>query len=315
MDSRMDATCPLGEPAIGAGMGASTVLPLGTTPTSDTFVVESVKPNVGFLKRGVQPPSNVYIETSDQLIVGVATSAIGEVLTVSYRILRYDGIVIHGQFTISPPSTRTVTIHAEPLTEGFLLSMSCKAAVATTRGQTFVRAFLTKPSLGAGQPSYMLMADYVTTAMAPAFPNGRNITPVEGPGNPRSISVTPPAAGADWLLRVPVNARWKVRALTATLSASAAVANRFPSFALSSAGNTVSDSGTLVALTANQSVIYNGMAIPSPATRPTFFDILSIPPDLSLLANDLIQSNTVAIQAFDQWTGISVAVEEWLDNV
>ena len=170
------------------------VLPLGSQPDTDNFQVYTQRPVVRFLKQGVQPPSQVYVTASDNIQVGCASSQVNEAVTITYRLLRADGELIEGQFIVHPPADRSIKVYSEDLAEGFLLSVSCKAAVATTRGQTFVRVFLTHPELGAGQPSYMLMADYVTTAMAPAHPNGRVLAPSEGPGNRRQIltSVTRP---------------------------------------------------------------------------------------------------------------------------
>jgi hypothetical protein len=315
MDSRVDASCALGEPAIGAGMGASNVLPLGTTPTSDTFVVESVKPNVGFLKRGIQPPSSVYVETTDVLVVGCATSQTGELLTVNYRLLRFDGIVIHGQFTIQPTNNRLPSIHQEQLAEGFLMSVSCKATVATTRGMTFVRAFLTKPSLGAGQPSYMLMADYVTTNMAPAHPNGRILTPVEGPGNLFLINSGSPPAGAEFTINVPVNARWRLNTVAANLATDAVVPVRTPRLVVFSGAHGPFIGGGTFGQPGSGFFTYSWSS-----GLPFIYDnvntvIEPLPVDFILPSGMTIQSNTHNLDVADQWSVASFLVEEWLDNV
>jgi len=291
------------------------VLSPGTDPTGDVFQIASQPSNIGFLKRAVQPPSNVYIETTDVLVVGCATTQTGEMLTVSYRFLRFDGVVIHGQFTISPPSNRAVAIHSEQLAEGFLLSMSCKATIAISRGQTFVRAFLTKPSLGPGQPSYMLMADYVTTAMAPAFPNGRVLAPSEGPGNITGVFGATPPAGSDWLITVPANTRWKVLQTSSSFQASAAVANRLISLQAFVFGFStfVGEASVPVPASGSRSVL----SWPSSAYTPadTNHLIVSQQPDLFMRSGNTIESFTVGIQAGDQWGGVGMLVEEWLDNV
>src|SRR5579864_5722224 len=94
------------------------------------------------LKR-LPPPSAVYITVDDVLRAAAASSQANEVVTISYRWIRAaDGKLDYGQFTIAPASDRSLKVQDQPLAEGFLLSVSCKAAVATTRGQTFVRLFL-----------------------------------------------------------------------------------------------------------------------------------------------------------------------------
>lgn len=291
------------------------VLPIGTDPTADNFVVESSAPNVGFLKRAVQPPSDVYIESTDVLVVGVATSQTSEVLTVNYRLLRFDGILIHGQFTISPPNNRTVTIHSEPLAEGFLMSMSCRAAVATTRGQTFVRAFLTKLSLGIGQPSYMLMADYVTTAMAPAFPNGRISAPSEGPGFRYSVTGVAPAPGFEWRITVPPNARWRVDTGITPFVTSAAAGNRAPGLTMSVGGITAFVAWGEENVAATTSVFVSYSKVRNVPITPLVQCWAPLPIDLIMLGGDLFTSFTAGLQALDQYGPPTVAIEEWLDNV
>lgn len=293
----------------------SPILPLGTTPDDSTFVVASSPPQIGFLKRGVQPPSGVYVEASDVLVFACATSATGELVTVSYRLLRFDGALIHGQFTIQPPNTRVVTAHQEPLAEGFLLSMSCKATIATTRGVTFARAFLTKPGLGAGQPSYMLMTNYVTTAMASGFPNGRLLEPVEGPGNTRYVSVVPPVAGADWSTVVPTNARWALNSIIFALQTSAVAGNRFVDILTQGGPGTSFRGFAEAAAVANAFNVFCCSPTPNKPFAGSNNFWLPLSQRAVRSAGTGIGTQTSGILAADQYSNIVLDVEEWLDNV
>ena len=286
-------------------------------PPEDAFAIQSAKPLVRFLTEAVQPPSIVYVNADDDIVVGAASSQAGEIVTFSYRLLKADGDIVLGQFTVSPANDRSVKVYRESLAEGFLLSVSCQAAVATTRGQTFARVFVNTPALGPGRPSYMLMADYVTTAMAPAFPNGRQLAPVEGPGFIRLLNVNNPAAGLDWSLTVPTNARWRVQSVVASFQASIAVASRFPLIELVVASGASFVGLCPLSVTATKQVQGTwapGIGIGSDAaihmTAP-------LPGDGVLTSQGIgvIQSNTFGIDAADQWSFITVTVEEWLDNV
>ena len=291
-------------------------VPLGSPPASENdFKVYSSKPNVRFLTRGVQPPSTVYVYADDDIVVQCATGQQNESVTVSYRLLRFDGQIVLGQFQLRPASNRSVTMHQEDLAEGFLVSVSCKATVATTRGQTFVRIFLTNPSLGGGQPSYMLMADYVTTAMAPAHPNGRVLAPTEGPGVPSSIVVTAPAVGSDWLAVVPANARWKLRSWKSTLQASGAVANRYVTFSIISAFNNANQWGADKFQTAGVLTTYTGAPLAPNISPSPLIGMVGYPPDMQMLGLDSVGTTTIGLQAGDQWGNIVLGFEEWLDNV
>ncbi len=291
------------------------VLPVGTVPEGDTFVIQSQPPNVGFLKRAVQPPSQVYVETSDVLVVACATGLRDEVLTVSYRLLRFDGILIHGQFTIEVPPTRTVVTHAEQLAEGFLLSLSCTAAVAPTRGATFARAYITKPSLGAGQPSYMLMADYVTKYMAPAFPGGRILDPTEGPGLIYTVGFATPGLGADWNMGNPLNSRWRIISILAQLRTSAVVASRNVAIQIIPQGVPIYWAAAFQSLPASSVGQFAiSAAQDNSALIPDLIGV-TIPPDIILPSASSINSLTTNLDGGDQWSSIEALVEEWLDNV
>lgn len=267
----------------------------------------------------VPPPSPLYVDVDDKIQVGAATSQSNEVVTINYRLLRAaDGVIVRGQFTVAPASNRTLAVVSKPLAEGFLLSVSCKAAVATTRGQTFARIFLGAGAYGAGQPAYMLMADYVTTAMAPAFPNGRQLTPVEGPGVIVHYQITPPGAGNDWSAGPPTNARWRVLGVEATLTTDAVVQNRQVTLTASASGFRVWRAIASALQIANQLVEYDV----SPGVTEHFNAALNIaavpiPQDHLLSGNDGdgIGSLTPGMDVGDTWAPIVIAVEEWLENV
>jgi len=299
--------------------GSNPVAALGSPAASeDTFKIYSHPSDVRFLTRAVQPPSAIYVDTSDVLVVASASSRQNEVITVSYRLLRADGSLNKGQFQVRPDNVRDVIAVQEPLAEGFLLSVSCKAAVATTRGQTFVRAFLTDPVLGPGQPSYMLMADYVTTAMAPAHPNGRVLTPVEGPGNPTTYVGIGGIPGSDFSFPCPTNARWRIQSLTATLTTAAGGPARFPNFLATTNSNRMFTLPAPIAEGPSSFNVYNWCPGTAEFVLAGDGHILA-PIPIDLIIPGFIVSNvgisTFGLQGGDIWTNITLSVEEWLDNV
>lgn len=268
------------------------------------------------LKR-VTPPSPLYVSVDDKLVVGAATSQTNEVVTVNYRLLRAsDGVIVPGQFTVTPTNNRTIVVKTQQLAEGFLLSASVKAAVATTRGMTFVRAFLGAGPFGAGQPSYMLMADYVTTAMAPAHPNGRVLAPTEGPGLLYSVRAAHSPAGTNWSFTVPTNARWRVESIQSLLVTSATVATRQVSLVIASPTDTIAIVPGNVNQAASQTEFYiwgDGLLY-QVDTRPV--DSAPLPRNMILLPSFVINAQVLSLQAADQWSDFPVVfVEEWLDNV
>lgn len=263
------------------------------------------------------PPSPLYVTVDDVLRVKAASAQVGEVVTVSYRLLRAaDGAIIYGQFvTPAMPNTTPVTFD-QPLTEGFLLSVSCRASIAITRGDTFVRLFLNPKALGAGQPGYMMMADYVTTGMAPGFPNGRVLAPTEGPGVIYVAPVTTPPAGFDWSFQTKTNTRVRLVAVRATLATSAAAGTRTADLAVNQAGGGT-EWATQPFLTQGPSstVQYtaaNGLVAPASIAQGNNWPL---PADARFTPACQILTGTGALDAADQWSSIFLTLEQWLDNV
>jgi hypothetical protein len=284
------------------------------------FVLAKPSRVVSWQLKRLAPPSALYVTPDDLLVLGAASSQTNETVTVNYRLLRaMDGAIVAGQFVLQVPNTRAVTVHTQSLTEGFLLSCSAKASVARSRGQTFARLFLGSGPYGAGQPSYMLMADYVTTAMAPAHPNGRQLSPTEGPGVTIALS-TAPAVGSDFIFIVPANTRWQVLGLQGIFVTGAAVPVRSPSMFTRFLATTpdfiqenqmVANPGT--------SYRYNwgaGLAAQVDAlnesTQPLILGT-ALTPNAGAIA--AVGSRTVGIDPGDQWTTVQLYAIEWLDNV
>lgn len=264
----------------------------------------------------LDPPSALYVTVDDVLRIAAASSQTNEVVTVTTRLLRaLDGKFVVQQFTIQPGSNRAVVTKDNALTEGFLISASCQASVATTRGQTFVRLMLTPSAAGKGQPAQMLMADYVTTAIAPGYPNGRIVSPQEGPGWVHSLFQAAPGTGNQWTFTVPSNARWKPTCIFSSLVTNGAAGNRFPSLAINVGGIEVYIGLAEQAVPAGTTALWFASKTRN-APAATLPDIwVPIPADLVNLAGDSLGSFTIGMNAGDAWTGPQIAVEEWLDNV
>lgn len=297
---------------------ANPVLPLGMSPEGDAFAVESQQPNVSFLRRAVQPPSALYVAIQDQLVINWMSSASAEVITVTYRLLRFDGKVILGRVVSQiGATTYTVQTKTEPLAEGFLLSMTVQAKQAKTRGQTFVRLLLNNSGPAGGISTQLIMSDYITTATAGAFPNGRAVSPLEGPGNPIVHSITNPGAGAGGVIAPATNQRWSLKALRFRLTTDATVANRQMQLQINVGGSVVylamADKVQAASLTFDYVCAQCTQFINPSATVST----ITIPPNLILSAvgADSINLNTIAGSGGDAQVGFGFAVEEWFDGI
>lgn len=272
------------------------------------------------LKR-LPPPSALYVTADDFVVVSAATSQANEVVTVNVRRLdAHDARPHLEQLVIAPTFNRALVTKSKPLAEGFILSISCQAAIATTRGQTFVRVALGNAALGVNQPVQMLMADYVTTAMAPAHPNGRVLTPAEGPGNVYSVTPANPAPGADWQITVPANARWRVQSGNAFLQTSAAAGNRVPQIQIVQGSARTWLMATPAAIAA--STLVEAVVGPGLVASTVFGALVQLPIPQNVILRgsnpsgaDFIGTTTSGLLVADQWSNTFLSVEEWLDNI
>lgn len=266
---------------------------------------------------GFQQPSTFYISSADKLRVAAASSQAGETVTVYYRIWTKDRQLLQGSFTVSPPNTRAVTTADQTLPEGFLLSVSCVALVALTRGQTFARVFITNPSVGLGHPASVLMADYVTTVAAPGYPNGRVLSPVEGPGAIRSINIAPSFAALEMSATQPTNTRWRPVCFYGNLTCSAAAGNRLPLLEITCLGNRVWLGPSVGIFVGNQNTTVSwGASVPNLIDAGGF---ASQPlPDGMVLGGPsplVLNTLTLNMDVNDRWVAGTMILEEWLDNV
>ena len=285
-------------------------------PPNANAKILTARPNVRFLSQAVQPPSQVYVQLEDVLRIAVASTLLSETVTLNYRLLLADGRIVSGQSSLAITAPRVLFIHDEPLAEGFLLSASCRATSASTRGQTFARVFLTNPVLGSGQPSYMLMADYVTTRMAPAHPNGRVLAPTEGPGVVGGINVPAPGAGADWSFTFPTNSRHEVYSLLCSLTTGVAAGNRIARFDFNASGVGVVHRFQSITAVPPSSTRFFVVAAPgtyTPSAGDT--DQIPMPRVVQALGGDSISSVTTGLAAGDQWSAALMSVTFWIDNV
>lgn len=327
-------------------MGSSVILPTPGQPKEgpDAGFRTAALPNiVTFGLLGVAPPSSLYIQRDDQLVISVATTITGgETVTINGRLLlapfprggqpdkqpvmdvteqpQSSNIIQSVQRQLQIGTAYATTIITVPLSEGYLLGLTAVCLNALTRGQTFVRAYINRGASGvaANNASQALFADYCTNLHPVGWPNGRVQHGSEGPGNIRVMTVANPGAGADWSLSVTLNARWRIRSANALLTTSATVANRLPQIRLQHLSNVIWLGPPSQAVPASTAAnVSSSNAQVSATTVPTVVNC-ALPSEPTLLGNGAttsVSSVTANIQAADQWSNIAVEIEEWLDQI
>jgi len=271
--------------------------------------------NVKFNFDDVQPPGVEYLTRDSYLQVNVFPTNSGHTVTVAYKVLVPDGRVTTGQFVITGMSTRTINQYTFALTEGFLqsLTVSIGPAPGIFRGDTFVQVGLQfGPSVAT--PMYrLLISGYPTTTAVIAWPEGNCIGSLDGTGLLADAQQTNPIAGADWTYTVPAGCRLWIHGFSATLTSSSTAANRQPQFQLyDAASNLIWQFGCLAAQAASLTQVYNVGECVTLAQDLNKNTVIPFPTDLFVYSGYKISSNTVNIQATDQWSGIWVQFDTWV---
>jgi hypothetical protein len=267
------------------------------------------------LKR-LAPPSPLYIGRDDQLAVSMASNVAGtETVTVNYRLLRAsDGVVIPGDFTLPSPGDRVVRAIQQPLAEGFLLSATCSAAVATARGQTFARLFLNRGAINSGLVGRTLMADYVTTRQSPGYPEGRIVAPSEGPGHLSETTFAAPSPGIELGFDVPTNALWRVHSIAINLATSGAAGTRVPTMILIVGGQTVMQFPSAGGIAPSSAVNVTFAPVSAYVAAGGVALVVPMPPNMVWSQSTHFATATFGLDVGDQWGIAKLAFEEWIDN-
>jgi len=321
-------------------MGSRVLLPPQGQPKQGpdpNFKTSAFSSQVTFGFSKVSPPSPLYIQRDDLLAVQVVSFIPGGVegVTLNLRLLLPTGPRPGQPDSPQPVATEepgitdqtiqntqfVVSLAQSPklfnLSEGYLLSISAAAAVATQRGQTFVRAWIQRGSstFNVAQASLPLFSDYVTTVQPAGWPFGRLIHPQEGPGCLVVAAVGNPAAGADWVYTQTAFTRARIIGTSATFTAAAAVANRETQLVI--------DTGAppdIVTGIPNQVVVAGAVVKVSGTTAPVSAapnvpDVsVGLPAETVIGQGSRVRSNTINIQAADQWSNIRLFLEQWMDQ-
>jgi hypothetical protein len=289
----------------------------------------------------VSPPSPLYVQRDDLLLIEAA-SAVVETVQFNIRMLNApfpqggqpDDLVegkMHGTLPLTgvvEPSSQLINFitaqpnnlisQTVPLAEGYLLAVTAVATNSRSRGMVFARAMLIRGSAGfVSQNAFqVLFADYPTNNAPVGWPSGRVLHPSEGPGAILRVTIANPAAGADFSFQPADALRWRVQSLKATLTTSAAAGNRSVHNLVSdSAGNPYWNQPAQTTQGPGLAVQYSFAPGVTPIVVADGAAVLSLPANLILAQRHQIQSLTTGLLAGDQWSAISMGVEQLEDLI
>jgi len=267
---------------------------------------------VSFDPKAVVPSQALYLQRNDTIGFFITTNQTGCWVRINYRWLTPDGEIKEGQLDTGVFSGfifKTITLF-----EGWLLSFAAQQFVIGPAGSwAFLQAQIYRGAaeITLGDPDGIIWQGYVPGYISNGWPGTPSKEIGDGPGVLRSITGTVPGAGADISEVVPSQRRWTLLGLKATLTTSAFVTNRIVRVLLDDGANAFYLVGSSVAQVA--STVINYTFTPG---IPFYNDLngsmaLPIPSPTQLKSPFRIKTNTLTLNATDQWTAPQYLVAEW----
>ena len=234
-------------------------------------------------------------------------------IRMDLRILRRNGVIDTVAISYTPTSNRVAAGTQFNCGTGWILSgIITPLTGSPRRGDTYVLVTIydTKENKGI----QTLCQEYITPATLAMFPFGKTGYQVEGTGKLTSITGTDPAAGAEISEITPTNARWKIRALSASFVADANVANRTIEIVIDDGTNEILRLQDRTVITAGQTrtmQLQTFSALPADTTTTHYF---VLPGDFVMLQGYRIRTETTNIQVGDNFGAPTMIIEEWLEE-
>lgn len=283
-------------------------------PPEDAVILSQTH-TVGFKQSCVNPPALQYVTVEDFLTLTLAGATSAANVEVNIRIMQPNGIVIPLVFVALVVNDRVTRLNKFPLMEGYILSCTV-STLSGLNNNTYIYAvvgILRNPQTATAQYN-VLCCGYVGNTFQISYPQGQLQRPTDGAGLAKPVQVANPAAGADWTYTVPASSRNRIVSLSATLTAAAAVANRFVSLIIDDGANVVAVIPSGITLVAT---IVNTYTFADSVPQTAAFDLKSaapLPSNIILPPAYRVRVTTTNIQAADQWTNIWLHIHDWIND-
>lgn len=280
----------------------------------DSDQLKGLRRAIQFRNEEQNGPGSLYVQLEDRLRVVVTNSVAGAEADVTARMLMPDGQIIIHAHQMFPTSNRQQNVLDVGLAEGYLLSVTVNTPTAAVRkGQMFANISLVRGTSAAPLFVYDLTEGYVVAGNDIGWPFVDSLTSVDGEGFVKSAQIGNPAAGADWSGAVPVGVRWRFQSITAQLVTSGVAGNRVVTLQVKdSGGNLMASIPPLNAQIAGQTVIYT-WADSFPLTLSQGNALAPLPANMKVFQQWTVGVSTTNKDVGDQWSNISLNVQEWLE--
>lgn len=286
---------------------------MATTPPSSE--VTSRPPLAKITRELVQPPSRVYLTLDDRLYIRSRNSLAGVELRIAGRLLKPDGWIVPFNFDHTPATNRSASLERFQMAEGFLLScIVFPSAGAPSRRQTFAEVGFLRGLADNASVVDVLARDYVSEAEPLAFPGARIRSSVDGRGALRSLTGTDPAAGAEITEAVPADALWRLRSMVYALVTDATAVSRVSRITLDDGAAVYAQSNAEQVQSASLTLDYTAASFGAGGGPSSLAVRVPLPEDVLLAAGHQIATDTLNIQAGDNYAAPQFLVEEWIQD-
>lgn len=255
-------------------------------------------PVATFLVKGVQPPASQYIGPSDQIQITVLNPNVAVSLKLGLRLLNLKGEVSPMVYEIDSPATGA-TPFVKVITPGECFMLSATLGQANVRrGQAYCTLLLQRGNpTGGAAVGDVLIAGYPSRTETLGFPRSPVESSTRGRGAILTYKEPSPGTGLEISLVVPPATRWRVNAVSSTITMAGGYNDTFATLQiLDAAGQTRVLVEAPQFMSNNDTFFCNWTNGGNPAG---FSDnVGSLPRDLELSAGDVIRLSMGTVDTF-----------------
>lgn len=270
--------------------------------------------HVSFSTARIAPPAPFYLSLEDRLRISWWNQIPVASLRVSGRMLDEQGEMRIFVFTFPMAVSLNRQSEILALGEGFLLNLGVRAVqLSPAQEQAFVSLTVIRGPAALAVELSTLIQSYVGRAFFPSWPAVPPRDSVEGPGLVISHTVAAPAVGADWAFTIDERVAERIVGVTGTLTTNATAANRTVQLVYTdTAGNDTLFLEAAAVQPASTTRRYT-WHINAPYAAVTTVIQHAPLPDILLKSTWAISTLTDNLQVGDQWSGLFVTAERWLN--
>lgn len=288
---------------------------LGPTP-EPPFEPQSQTQLAGFKDSWINPAALVYIDLNDQLLITVYNQGTPPYLiTVCGRLMRVDGRVIRFSFDVQAQAN-TYVWQVQQLAEGYLLDVCAFYQNGPgQRASDFIQVMLLRGGSADDNQTTLLVSGYMNGTTVIGWPWSALTDPTDGAGLLTMVNVPSPGAGNEWYYTTPATTRTKIRQIGFHLTTDAVAPFRRVKVLIFAGTDFLMIAPSTTAQAGSTNQWYNVGAYPFATPIAGEVDFIPMPPNVVVPQSTQIGTVTDNLDIGDQYAGIWLLTEQWIDGM